>query len=325
MNPNISVLMSVYNGEKYVAESIRSVLEQDFDSFEFLIIDDNSSDRTFGKISEFTDYRLSLYKNQTNQGLFSNLNRLLEEARGSLIKLWSQDDIMLRQCLKKGWRFFEEHPDVGYYYVNCNWIKKDGTKLLAKPDSTPLILEPPLADYYCFLHGNLSANISNLFYPRTTFDKIGGFKESYISADFDFAVRAQQYFSAGRIPEVLVELRQHSRQWSLADGVVIDFLREDIEISMILYNRLVSVYGKLTPYDADAILFKKFGVNYFHAAMKYLIQGKISRALRMFELMKKRFPLTPIAMNWIRNLPYRVVRTSQYARFQSVLSNFCSR
>ena len=308
MRPDITVLMSVYNGERFIEGSIKSVLEQNFDRFELLVVDDRSTDRTPQLVSKFNDPRIRMFRNDKNLGLYVNLNILLHKARAPLIKLWSQDDIMLRNCLQRGQNFYLEHRDVGYFYTSCDWISEQDEILEPDQDSTPIILEPSLADYYCFLHGNLSANISNLFIPKRTFELIGVFNEDYISADFDFAVRAQRHCSIGRIPEVLIRLRQHKAQWSQSEGSIIYFLSEDIKTYEILRNRLVHEQGTLTNEEARIVLTQKFAKLYFHAAVRHYMRGNIAYGNDIIRQLRAYLPINSLATEWLLSLPLRFLK-----------------
>jgi glycosyltransferase involved in cell wall biosynthesis len=91
--PDISVIMSVYNSENYIEDTIQSILNQDFTNFELLIIDDASTDNTFNLISKYNDERIKLFKNDKNLGYVINLNILMYQAKGRYIARHDADDI----------------------------------------------------------------------------------------------------------------------------------------------------------------------------------------------------------------------------------------
>ena len=93
----ISVIMSVYNDENNVANAIQSILDQTFDDFEFLIIDDCSTDNTYEEMTKFVnDSRVKLYVNEENIGLTKSLNKLIEESNGKYIFRQDSDDISFK-------------------------------------------------------------------------------------------------------------------------------------------------------------------------------------------------------------------------------------
>lgn len=109
-SPIISVVMSVYNGEKYLKESIRSILNQTFKDFEFIIINDGSTDSTERIIKSFKDPRI-IAVSRHNKGLVASLNQAIRMAKGKYIARQDDDDISLPERLKKELIFMNNHPD----------------------------------------------------------------------------------------------------------------------------------------------------------------------------------------------------------------------
>lgn len=108
--PEISVNMTVYNGEKYVLQAIRSVLEQSFENFEFIIIDDGSTDNTADIIRTFKDKRIIHIGNPHNY--IHSLNTGLEKSSGKYIARMDADDIMHADRLSVQHAIMESHPDI---------------------------------------------------------------------------------------------------------------------------------------------------------------------------------------------------------------------
>jgi len=96
-----SVVMSVFNSEATILDSIDSILNQTYKDYEFLIIDDGSTDETVNKINSFSDPRIKFYKNEQNIGLTKSLNKLIVEASGKYIVRQDADDVSLRERLEK--------------------------------------------------------------------------------------------------------------------------------------------------------------------------------------------------------------------------------
>ena len=114
MVPKISIIFPVYNGEKYLRESINSILSQTFESFELILINDCSADGSQKIINEFAkrDKRIVLINNQKNIGLPKTLNKGLESAKGKYIARMDQDDISLEDRLKVQYNYLERHPNI---------------------------------------------------------------------------------------------------------------------------------------------------------------------------------------------------------------------
>lgn len=110
--PLISVIMSVFNGETFVAQSIKSVLDQTVTDFEFLIIDDFSSDKTVSIIESFDDPRIRLLKNSSNKGLPESLNYLLTITQGKYIARMDADDVCHKNRFEWQVDYLEKNPQI---------------------------------------------------------------------------------------------------------------------------------------------------------------------------------------------------------------------
>ncbi|MGC8880316.1 MAG: glycosyltransferase family 2 protein, partial [Anaerolineae bacterium] len=93
MTPAISVIMAVYNGARYLREAVDSILNQTFTDFEFIIVDDGSTDETPAVLDEYNDPRIVRLRNAHNLGLTKSLNRGLHVARGRYIARQDADDL----------------------------------------------------------------------------------------------------------------------------------------------------------------------------------------------------------------------------------------
>jgi glycosyltransferase involved in cell wall biosynthesis len=122
-NPPIAVLMSVYNAEKYLRESIDSILNQTFIDFTFLIINDCSTDASHKILLSYKDSRIVVIDNQKNIGLTKSLNKGLKIAKSKYITRMDADDISLPKRLEKQFKFMEENPEIG---ICGTWVKTFG-------------------------------------------------------------------------------------------------------------------------------------------------------------------------------------------------------
>ena len=114
MNPAISVIMSVYNGETYLKEAIESVMNQTFQNWELIIINDCSTDSTSEILADFAakDERIKVYPNEVNLRLPTSLNKAILLCNGKYIARMDADDICLPDRLEKQYKFMEENGDV---------------------------------------------------------------------------------------------------------------------------------------------------------------------------------------------------------------------
>ena len=114
MSPDISVIMSVYNGEAYLAEAIESVINQTFSNWELIIINDCSTDSTSEILAGFSDRdeRIKVHTNEVNLKLPTSLNKAISVSEGKYIARMDADDICMPDRLEKQYKFMEENPDV---------------------------------------------------------------------------------------------------------------------------------------------------------------------------------------------------------------------
>ena len=112
INPEISVLLPVYNSEKYILEAINSILNQTFSNFELIIIDDGSTDTSEEIISKINDKRIVFEKNDTNKGLIYTLNKGIRLSRGSYIARMDADDFSVANRFEKQILEFEKDENL---------------------------------------------------------------------------------------------------------------------------------------------------------------------------------------------------------------------
>ncbi len=247
----IVVILPVYNGKPYLHLSVESVLSQDYSDFEFLILDDCSTDGSFEYLQSLSDPRIKLYRNPKNRGLFPNLNFLIERSDAPLIKIWSQDDIMHRNCLAEVVAFHQRFVNLGFSYSNRDLIDETGRiSRVMPPDNTPEIISTQLHSRIAYFTGSIAGNIANVCLVRVALQKSGLFDESMkISGDFFMWVRLARYFETGFINKPLIQLRDHAGQLSRKESYYAHHVVEDLV-----------VYRYLDSYSTEAE--KRLGHNY---------------------------------------------------------------
>jgi len=110
--PAVSVAITAYNSGPWIAEAVRSALEQTMDDVEVVVVDDASTDDTYATVAAFDDPRLRLHRNSTNLGEAANWNRTVSLCRAPLVKLLCSDDVLDPECVERMSPLFS-HPTVG--------------------------------------------------------------------------------------------------------------------------------------------------------------------------------------------------------------------
>lgn len=164
--PLVSILMSVYNGEKHLKESIISILEQDYDNFEFLIINDGSTDNSELIIRSFDDHRIRLINNKKNIGLAAALNKGLSLARGKYVARMDADDISMKNRLSSQVGYLDDNPKVS---IVGSWVEIIGSGEVWKYPTTDISIKSSLLFYSPFAHPTVMFRLSdfvdnNFFY-----------------------------------------------------------------------------------------------------------------------------------------------------------------
>ena len=204
----VSVIMPVYNGAMYLKEAIESILSQTYHNFEFIIINDGSTDDSEQIILSYDDSRINYIKNPANYTLINTLNIGFSLAKGKFIARMDQDDISHPERLEKQVNFFDSNPEYGLLGTGVNLIKNGGKeKLLYHTDHTSLKFA--LAFYCPFIHPSVMLR-------TTVFDSfIFFYDENYVHGeDYELWTRLAFKTKMANLPEYLLDYRLHASQIS---------------------------------------------------------------------------------------------------------------
>ena len=215
MKPQVTVLTAVYNGLPHLKEAIDSILSQTYTDFEYLIIDDSSTDDSVKCIHSYNDPRIRFIQNKKNLGQSGTFNKALATIQTPYVVRLDQDDISLPNRIKDQIEYLEKHPDIS---VVSSWeviINDKGKKIRNAKDK--------INNYGDFL-GKVLLGLSPIWHPSLAFrkkdlDSFGGFKEKYkIGEDFDVTTNfAINRFKAAIIQDFHLLVRLHSTSSSAQD------------------------------------------------------------------------------------------------------------
>lgn len=205
-SPRVTVLMAVHNGECYLQDAIGSILGQTFADFEFLVIDDGSTDGSAAIVEAFGDPRVRLVKNGENRGLAASLNRGLELACGEFVARMDADDLSLPLRLARQVAFLDRHPAVG---VCGSWIRYLGEtegKVVRYP-ADPEVIRAGLLFDPMVAHPSVMLRREPFLRHGLRYDT--AFRRSQ---DYELWARAAHAISFSNVPEVLLLYRSHPSQ-----------------------------------------------------------------------------------------------------------------
>jgi len=208
--PRISVIMPVYNREHYVAEAIESIIYQTFKDFEFIIIDDGSTDCSLEIIEGYSekDLRIKVIRNQHNIGIPRTRNKGIDLAQGEYVAFMDSDDISLPERFAKQIDFMEKNPEIFVLGTQCEFIDSKGNYIRTK--NLPLL---PI-EVRWFLYGKSIINSSVM--ARSELFKLLGYKHKNIksASDYEIWTRISEKFLIANLPDVLLRFRRHDSRIS---------------------------------------------------------------------------------------------------------------
>lgn len=203
MNPKITVLMPVYNGEKYLIEAINSILNQTYKNFEFLIINDASTDSTKSIILSYEDPRIRLIDLETNIGLVRSLNKGLELAKGDFIARMDSDDISMPERLEKQYNHIIKNPEIGLVASNWEIIDEQGRSIAIRNIS--YCYEEM---FYLLFFKNILGH-STIFFNKELIKKLNGYNENYSTCeDHELWCRIIRTAKIEQVNDILVRWRK---------------------------------------------------------------------------------------------------------------------
>ena len=203
--------MSIYNGEKYLREAIESILNQTLPDFEFIIVNDASTDGSLEIIQSYDDRRIRIINNKTNIGLTRSLNIAIEQAQGKLIARQDADDISLPNRLEEQFRYFKQHPETALLGTSIYIIDEDGER-----QGKRILSDDPSRNNFqgaWFAHGSAMLKTEIV-------RKLGGYNELYrYSQDFELWLKIAKHYPVRGLPQVLYMLRFHDENLQFTNRI----------------------------------------------------------------------------------------------------------
>jgi hypothetical protein len=210
-DPAVSVAMAVCNVERFLAESIESVLRQTFADFEFIIVDFGSTDKSKAIAASYAakDRRIKFYE-ITNRGLAEARNAACSHAQGRYIAVMDADDVSLPERLEWEVDFLERKPEVGLVGGATDWIDSAGRSLgLHEFPTEDREIKLALESRFPFCH-------PTILMRNVVFKEVGGYRKPFVFAhDYDLGVRIAERFRCANLKQVVLKYRIHPHQISL--------------------------------------------------------------------------------------------------------------
>jgi len=198
MQPLVTVLMPVYNAERFLREAIDSILHQTLTQFEFLILDDGSTDSSVSIIQSYTDPRIRFIQNEKNLGISATLNRGIEVASCELIARMDADDISYPERLQKQYDFFQNNKDVALLSTWAREITETGDVIRTEKWRRPFFYYN--LTFECWIYH------PSVMYRRSAVLDVGAYSTPY-SEDYDLWWQLSRKYKMDHLTETLVDYR----------------------------------------------------------------------------------------------------------------------
>jgi len=263
-SPKISVVMPVYNAEAYLPEAIESILIQSLTDFEFIIVDDASTDNSYRIIEEFSkkDKRIIIIKNEKNLGIAQTRTKGTKYAKGKYIAVADADDISISTRFEKQYNYLEKHSDCGVVggYIqlfDSGTEKIIGVRKYFEDDTNlrkRLFLYCPIAQPVCMIR-------------KDVFNKIGYYDPKYPPAeDLDLWFRIGMKYKFANIQEILLKYRVHKQSATISKIQKMEAMTLEIRkkysngygYSMTLFDKIYNLVISMTyfvPYKIKIQIF----------------------------------------------------------------------
>jgi glycosyltransferase involved in cell wall biosynthesis len=250
MNSLVSIIIPAYNRVSYIDQTVDCVLNQTYQQFELIVVDDGSTDGTFEKLQAYGDkINLLTHEGHKNKGQSASINYGLSIATGDYIIVLDSDDFWELHKLKVQVDFLDKNPDVGLVYTNGYCTNAEGEVIynyhngdhIEPNDANTVLLD-------CYL-----ALPVNSMVRKSVYDQVGGFNESYRAAqDHDMLIRIAEATKFAYLPDFLFYYRRHSNSIS----------HRNLETRWRVGFKILEAAAKRYPYKQSTLRKRKAVLNY---------------------------------------------------------------
>ena len=201
--PTVSVVMKVYNGERFLREAVDSVLAQTYPDFELVIIDDGSTDHSEEIIRSYQDDRIHFLQNEKNMGLCATQNKVIAAARGKYIAVMDCDDISYPNRLMEQVAYLDEHPET----MMCGTFRKDIVDGEEQFFHEPVQLDNETLQFSLVFGNFFFTHSSIMFRAKEYRDNKLSYGPATIAEDYQIILEMAKRYPIAMIPKCLVGYR----------------------------------------------------------------------------------------------------------------------
>ena len=266
----ISIIINCHNGEKYLVKTLKSVLNQKYQNFEVIFLDNCSTDRSSIIFKKINDKRFKYFKTKSKIKLYAARNLALRKCKGELISFLDTDDWWDKEYLSSKEKFFE-NENYDYFYSNVFFYYEKNKKLKRYKDfnlPSGIIFENLAIDYFII--------ISGLIIKKKILEKDIYFNKDYnIIGDYDLLMKISRYANAKAFNKPLVYYRVHEKNFSKLNSrdyffEYDDWFKRQLKSSDIKFQRNKNTFQlKLFKLEIIYLLYEKKTLSLLIKIMRY--------------------------------------------------------
>ena len=264
--PNVSIIMTVLNGEKFISKSIESILSQTFKDWELIIVNDYSTDSTLEIIENYKSQKIKLINNKKNMGTAISRNIAISQADGNYITIVDSDDIVLPKKFEMQKEYLDKYKNIGL--VGCNYDYINENDEIKKPNNDTFsqlsFASSPEYIKWGLLWNNVICH-SSVMFRKSLFEKIGGYKDKFpFSCDYYLWTDFNRITKIYQFPQKLLYYRIHDNMMSKTETLdkrkyqklivsqvaLNSFLKRQLSLETV--EIVVGGYGGKQPLDVES-------------------------------------------------------------------------
>jgi len=249
LEPAFSVIIPTHNRVNLLPRAIKSVLNQTFQEFELIIVDDASTDETPALANSFADQRIVYVRREANGSAAAARNTGIRRARGQYISMLDDDDEYLPQFLAETYQAFEESPtEVGFGWCGVQVVEdKPNGEVFVQEDNWRPDIQSLENAYLSFLRSRRIGTNCGITVRRSCFETVGLFDETMKKAeDTDFLIRIARLFDFIVVPKILIKIHHHaSGRLTTYDETMAKAYERIIEKNFETLNRHSELWAEL--------------------------------------------------------------------------------
>lgn len=272
----VSVVVPCYNHEKYVKETIESIINQTYKNIELIVIDDGSKDGSVKVIQELADRYGFTFIHRPNKGLSATLNEGIKLSKGKYFSAIASDDILMLEKIEKQVEFMESNPEYGMCYGKIVYFEDSikNTSEYSNSNKQGWVFDD-LLNYGCFIPA------PSTFMRKEVFETVGEYDENLWIEDWDMWLRISQKYQVGYIDEYLAYYRKHDTNISSqslkmykAEKQILEKYKDYENFDNVIKNKKIVWFSLLSR------KYKKEAMKYFMHSIKYLfVDIRVLKAL----------------------------------------------